>query len=131
MRRALRRPPARATHVELVAQPADTYERLTDTSAVQRCDTFSNRTMLISAATILWMAASQHAVRWMDGGSSGTGKKEDPSTRIMKLKGLRDAGAITEAEFNKKKAKLLHGLVSSLPKESIVTDVEKKKRHRS
>ena len=30
-----------------------------------------------------------------------------------------------------KKAKLLHGLVSSLPKESIVTDVEKKKRHRS
>ena len=36
-----------------------------------------------------------------------------------------------ERPFIKKKAPLLHGLVSSLPKESIVTDVEKKKRHRS
>tara|TARA_B100001287_G_C22211717_1_gene312768 strand:+ start:211 stop:351 length:141 start_codon:yes stop_codon:yes gene_type:complete len=36
-----------------------------------------------------------------------------------------------ERPFIKKKATLLHGLVSSLTKDSIVTDVEKKKRHRS
>ena len=37
-------------------------------------------------------------------------QEPDSATKILKLKGLLDAGAITQAEFDQKKAELLNSL---------------------